>query len=90
MAVVGKQVAVGTSPAKLNSPSSGAGDPTQGSSLVVIAPAVVSLGGPTVTATAGFVVPASLPVAVDLGTGEDIYAVAASGSVTVQVLEVGV
>ncbi len=90
MAVVGKQVPVGTSPARLNSPSSGAGDPTQGSSLVVFGPAVFTLGGPSVTAAGGCVVPVNLPVAVDLGPGEDIYAVAASGSVTVQVLEVGV
>jgi hypothetical protein len=93
MAVVGRQVVVGTQPTRLNSTSSGAGDPIIGSSLVVRTPAVAFLGGAGVTAAGegvGFELLAGESIALDLGRGEDLYGVVAAGTATVDVLEAGV
>lgn len=93
MATVGKRVTVTTAPTKLNSASSGATDPTIGSSLTVRnrhATASVDVGGVTVASGAGFELLAGESIPMDVGRGEDVYAICASGTVVCHVLEVGV
>lgn len=91
MAVVGKRVDVTISPTKLNSASSGSTDPTVGSSLLVRAGSVsLFLGASNLTTATGFELLANEAVPIDLGKGEDIYGIVASGTSSVHVLEVGV
>lgn len=50
----------------------------------------VSLGGSTVTAAAGYELLAGEAVSLDVDSTEKLYAIAASGTVTVHVLEGGI
>ena len=93
MAVVGKRVTVTDAPTRIDSPSSGPGDPTLGSTLLIHnrdAAASIFLGDAGVTAAEGFELQAGVALPLDLGRAESLYAIAASGSVTCHVLEVGV
>jgi hypothetical protein len=93
MATVGKRVTVAVTPTKLNSASSGPGDPTVGSSLTVRnrdASASVYLGGSTVATGTGFELLAGESLPMDVGRGEDVYAICAASTVVCHVLEVGV
>lgn len=92
MAVVGKSVSVADTPTRLDSTSSGAADPTLGSSILVRnrGGASVFLGAGDVTTALGFELLPDESLPVDLGRGESLYGVCASGTVTCHVLEVGV
>lgn len=93
MAVVGRRVSVGTSATKLNSAD---GDSVAGSSLLIHnkdASVSVFLGGAEVTATGGSVgceLEAAAAVPADISAGDNLYAIAASGTVRVDVLETGI
>lgn len=52
--------------------------------------ASVYLGGPTVTSAAGYDLVAGAEVSFDLGSDDEPFAIAASGTVTVHVLHMGV
>ena len=86
MAVVAAQVAVSTTPVKLSDDQG-----RDGASLLVQAPAaaVLFVGGPGVTAAAGFPVPAGQSLSVDLASFDELFGVLASGTDTVAVLRVG-
>lgn len=87
MAVAGKRVTVNTSATKLNSNTS---DAVSGSTIVARnkdASAAVDLGGSGVTTGTGFTLAAGESVAFDLSGADDLYAVTASGTVVVHVLE---
>lgn len=89
MAVKGRRVNAGTSPANLATPAT---DNVAGSSILVTnrhASASVDLGDEDVTAGAGYELKAGESVTVDLDS-EGVYAVASSGSVRVDVLEQGI
>jgi hypothetical protein len=93
MATVGKRVTVTTAATKLNSSSSGSTDPTIGSSLSIRnrhASASVDVGASGVVSGAGFELLAGESITMDVGRGEDVYAICASGTVICHVLEVGV
>jgi hypothetical protein len=81
-------VTVGTTPTLIV--SGRAGDNYSGASVVVRPAATVFLGGPDVTTGVGYSVVAGGEMAVDLGDGDDLYAVVASGTTTVDVLRLGV
>lgn len=88
MAVVGSRVTVGTSAALL---ASGAGtDTAQGVSALVNnrGAASVDLGGSSVTTGNGYELEAAKSVSIALQPEEELYAVAASGTVSVHVLKV--
>lgn len=89
MATVGKRVDVSTTAVELTT-SDGSG-----SSVVVVNPSgsgvTVDLGGPDVTTGGGMeLAPGGETPALKLDDGDSLYAVAASGTVELQVLEVGV
>lgn len=92
MAISGRRVTVTTSPTQLNTPPT---DGTHGSSILVSNPSdsggAIDLGGATVTTGAGTELQAGgeTPLLV-LGQGDDLYGVAASGTVIVDVLETGI
>ena len=91
MAVSAQRVSVGTSATSLV-PSVDA-DSAAGQSLAVknLGAASVFLGGSGVTTAAGWEVAAGdPPVTVDLPPGSTLYGIVASGTVSVQVMQVGV
>lgn len=93
MAVVGKRVTVTDEPTRVDSTSSGPGDPTLGSTLLIHnrdASASVFLGANNVTAATGYELAAGVALPLDLGRAESLYAITAAGSVVCHVLEVGV
>lgn len=90
MAAKGSRIAVGTNPTRISTQPT---DRVGGSALLVRnahASASVDLGGEDVATGEGFELAASESTAVDLDARESLYAVAASGTVTVHVLEVGI
>lgn len=90
MAVTASQaVAVSTSAVLLSSVD---GDGVTGQSLLLTNKGSVELvlGPSSVTAGAGYRVAAGASVSVDLGVGEALYGVVASGSTTIDVLRMGV
>ena len=93
MAVIGKRIEVTDEPTRIDSTSTGPGDPTIGSSLLIHntdASVSVFLGGSGVTAAAGYELIAGDALPLDLGRAESLYAITAAGSVVCHVLEVGV
>lgn len=91
MATEAHRITVGTTPALLNTAAASAGYIGAYSLLVRNrdAAASVFIGGPAVTAAAGFELLATESMPLDLESGENVYAIAASGTVVVHVLEVG-
>lgn len=89
MALSGRRVSVGTSATPL---TTSATDLVAGQSLLVHNPATnsasVDLGASSVTTGAGFALAPGESVSIDT-FGDVLYAVAASGTVTVHVLETG-
>lgn len=92
MAIDASSVTVGTSPTRLTSQSDADVNPWA-SSLAVALPAggsTVFVGGPAVTTSTGFPLAAGSSLALDLAVGDEVYAVVASGTQTVNVLRSGV
>jgi hypothetical protein len=54
-----------------------------------LSPAPIYVGGPGVTTTDGIPVAAGARIELDLGPGDSLHAVVASGSITVRVLHLG-
>lgn len=93
MAVKGSRISVTTGATLVSTAAGATGEAMAGARVLVRnrhATVSVSLGGSTVTAAAGFELLAGEFVAIDLDAGEKLYAAAASGTVTVHVLEGGV
>lgn len=88
MAIATQQVPVGTTVVRLDPLS--AAQVQRGSCLVRNrGTAAVYLGGPTVTTVNGFQLDAGEALPVDLQPADALYAIAASGTHTVHVMEVG-
>lgn len=89
MAVSGKRVSVTTAATRLDTADS---DVVAGKSLAITnaGAAAVDLGPSTVTTGAGYSLGAGASVSLDLNAGEQLFAIAASGTVDVHVLESGV
>lgn len=88
MAVVGSRVTVTTAATLL---ASGVGtDSVEGVSALVTnrGAASVALGGSGVTSGVGYELEAAKSVSVELASGEELHAIAASGTVAVHVLKV--
>lgn len=87
MAVVSSQKSVSTATLLTTTPT----DDSAGSSILVTnRHATVSVYlGPSIVTSTGYELKAGESVSVDLNPGETLYAIAASGSVSVHVLEVG-
>jgi hypothetical protein len=89
MAVTAQTITVGTTATPLFSTDT---DAIPGGSIVVRAPATATLylGGPDVNTTGnGWDVPVGTTFAVDLGPGEQLYALLATGTAGVLVLRTG-
>ncbi len=89
MACSGKRVTVGTSPVRLDDDET---DGVAGRSIIVKAgSASVDIGGASVSAGAGYgLTPGDAPFSTELDVREAVYAVAASGTVVLQVFERGI
>lgn len=87
MAVNSAVVAVGTTATALNSVDM---DGLAGQSLQFTPPSAIFVGGPGVTSATGYPLTAGVEYYYDLQPGDVYYAVAASGTVNVPVLRVGV
>ncbi len=89
MAAKGTRVAVDVTATKLNTTGT---DTVSGSSLLVSnrGAASVFLGAADVTTVAGYELAVDESLTFDLGMGEDLYGICASGTVACHVLEVGV
>lgn len=87
MAVKPRQVTVGTTATELTGTDT---DTRTGHAILVRPAAAVFVGGPGVTTADGYPLAAGVELALDLGTGERLFAVAASGTVSVSVLRTGV
>lgn len=88
MAVDGRRVTVGTSATRLDTADT---DSVSGKSITVKPDTTaIDLGDDTVTSGSGFEVAGDATLTVDLASGEELYGIAASGTVTVHVLESGV
>lgn len=90
MAVQGARVTVGTTPTLLSGTPT---DNSAGSRLTVRNPSgttAVALGGSTVTAAAGYELPAGAVVQFTLGDGESLFGVVTVGTVDVHVVRTGV
>ncbi len=83
MAVRAYRVTVTTTPTKLSDHDA---DARTGSAIVVRPAGDVYVGGSGVTTAAGYLVAGGTELALDLDVREDLYAVAASGTVSVSVL----
>lgn len=88
MAIKNSAVSVGTTATALSSAADTGGVP--GSAIAVVPAAQIFVGTSDVTTETGFPVAANATFTADLGPGEALYGVAASGTVSVQVLEIGV
>lgn len=93
MAIKTAAVTVGTNPTRLDVYADN--DQGSGFSLLVVneGAASIRVGGPDVAmtgATRGALVGAGLDLSIDVGKGNPIYAVCASGTVDVTVAQVGV
>lgn len=87
MAITAAQVAVATSAVALNAAET---DTVGGTTLLIInGAAAIALGPSNVTTGTGFTLAANAgPVTVELGSGEQLFAISATSS-TVQVLRLG-
>ncbi len=92
MAIKARRVTVTTTPTLLNTP-----DPNKyggPESIVARVPAdgtTIDIGGPDVTANGGLaVLPGEYSPAIQLEDGETLYAITATGTVTVHILEQGI
>lgn len=88
MAISAQLVEVTTSATLLNSDNQ-----SRVQSVLVSVPSggsTVYIGGPDVDTTDGFPVPAGASVSIDLSVKDDVYAVVASSTQDVNVLETGV
>lgn len=84
MAITTQQVTVGTAATELTSTDRGGRD---GSRILVTPSADVFVGNAQVTASNGYRVAAGGTFSDDLGVGERLYAVVASGTATVSVYQ---
>lgn len=91
MAAQGARVSVGTTETELTGAQT---DTIAGQSVVVKLPsaatASVFLGGTGVTTTTGFELTAGSSISMDLGQGEQLFGIVATGTQTVHVLRTGV
>lgn len=88
MSLSASVVTVTTSATKLTSPAT---DNQAGQSILLQPQAAVFIGDVTVTSASGFPVASGATVAIDLSSGtEDVYAVTASGTASVNVLQTGI
>lgn len=93
MATKHATVSVGTTATALHATESGVPEwsASASQSLLISAAADFFIGGPGVTTTAyGFKVVAGTPLALDLGAGDTLYGVCATGTVDVYILRVAV
>ncbi len=92
MAVSTAQIPVGTTATLLSGVDPGSGGAPNGQSLVLsnTGAATVFIGGPGVTTTTGYPVPAGAEYSLDLDGLETLFAIVATGTVTVAVLRTGV
>lgn len=86
MAISASVVSVSTTATKLTASAT----TSSGSSVVVTPTAAVFIGAAGVTAAAGFPVAAGATVALDLRSDENLYAITASGTASVNVLQTGI
>ena len=88
MAIKSAVVSVGTAAVQLNAPDA---DSQAGESVVIYnaGTAAIYLGGSAVTSAAGFPLGGSATIAITLDGGENIFAIAASGTVSTNVLTQG-
>lgn len=87
MAVQSTAVSVTTSATQL---SSSTDDAASGHTLVFTPPSAIYVGPAGVTTGTGYLLSAGVEYAFDLGPGDVLYGVAASGTVVVPTLRVGV
>ncbi len=89
MAVTSAQITVGATPTRVSAAES---DSVYGSSLIIrnAGACDVFLGNAGVTTTTGFAVAAGAEYSFDLASGDDLFAIVATGTVTVAVLRTGV
>lgn len=90
MAVKADVVSVGTSPTQLTVYSNPDLGGSTGSTVSVHPASAIFIGGPDVSTASGYPVAGGVDLAVDLDMGERLYAVAASGFVSVNVLRTGI
>lgn len=90
MAIITQAATVGTSASKIAGVSVTSGAIRSGSCVVQnLGASPVFLGGATVTIANGLQLDPGSTMAVDIGDGDDLYAVVASGTVACRVLQVG-
>lgn len=87
MAVVSASVSVTTTATAI---SGGDGDGVAGHSVQFTPPSAIYVGPAGVTTANGYLLTAGVEYTYDLGPGDVLYGVAASGTVVVPVLRVGV
>lgn len=87
MAVQSATVNVTTAATKLSGSET---DHSRGQALMLKPPSVIYVGPAGVTTATGYPLEAGAEYFFDLGGGEDLYGVAAAGSVAVPVLRTGV
>lgn len=87
MAVDGRRVTVTTTATRLDTADT---DSVSGKSIAVNPASAIDIGDDGVTAGAGFEVGAGVTFSADLGPGEALYGIAASGTVEVDVFETGI
>lgn len=91
MATTHAKVTVGTTATALHANPRGVEAPGGPQSMLISAAADFFIGGPGVTTTNyGFKVVADTPLALDLGPGDTLYGVCATGTVDVYTLRVGI